>query len=101
MALSKERYVADEEGKLLGVLLDMKEYHRIPEELRKKVMVVDYVVDEEGKRLGVLLDMENYRWILKEWEELETLRAYDLAIASGDESIPLEQAIQEIEREHQ
>jgi hypothetical protein len=32
-------------------------------------------------------------------EELESIRAYDAAKASGDEVIPFEQAVTEIERE--
>lgn len=59
----------------------------------------EYVVDEKGNRIGVLLDIENYRQMLKELEELESIRAYDAAKASKDEAIPFEQAIKEIERE--
>ncbi len=58
-----------------------------------------YVIDENGKRVGVLLNLDDYHKILQELEELETIRAYDAAKASGDEVIPLEQAIEEIERE--
>ena len=57
-----------------------------------------YVVDEKGRRVGVLLDIGDYRRILDELEELESIRAYDVAKASGDEAIPFEQAIEEIER---
>ncbi len=58
-----------------------------------------YVVDKDGKRIGVLLDWEDYRKLLEELEELESIRAYDAAKASGDEAIPFEQAISEIEAE--
>ena len=58
-----------------------------------------YVVDEQGKQVGVLLDIGDYRRILDELEELEAIHAYDAAKASGDEAIPFEQAIEEIERE--
>ena len=58
-----------------------------------------YVVDEQGKQVGVLLDIGDYRRILDELEELEAIRAYDAAKASGDEAIPFVQAIEEIERE--
>ena len=57
-----------------------------------------YVVDENGTRVGVLLDIEDYRQLLKELEELESIRAYDAAKASGDEAIPFEQAVAEIEQ---
>ncbi len=60
-----------------------------------------YVVNERGERLSVLLDIKDYRKLLEELEELECLRAYDAAKSSGDEAIPFEQAIEEIERERQ
>ena len=52
-----------------------------------------YVVDEKGNRVGVLLDLEDYQKLLEELEELESIRAYDAAKASGDEAIQFEQAI--------
>ena len=55
-----------------------------------------YIVDEKGNRIGVLLDIEDYHRLLAELEELESIRAYDAAKASGDEAIPFEQAIAEI-----
>lgn len=58
-----------------------------------------YVVDEQGNRVAVLLDIEEYRGILEELEELDAIRAYDAAKASGEEPIPLEQALAEVERD--
>jgi PHD/YefM family antitoxin component YafN of YafNO toxin-antitoxin module len=58
-----------------------------------------YVVDEKGDRTGVLLSLEDYQKLLNELEELESLRAYDAAKASGEEAIPFEQAIAEIEKD--
>ena len=60
-----------------------------------------FIVDENGKRLGVLLDIEDYHRLLEELEELEVIRAYDAAKASGDEVLPLEQALAEIEKDRQ
>jgi hypothetical protein len=57
-----------------------------------------YVVDENGKRVGVILDMTDYEKLLGELEELESIRAYDAAKASGEKPIPFEQAVAEIER---
>jgi len=57
-----------------------------------------YVVDENGSRVGVLLGIDDYRRLLEELEELESIRAYDAAKTSGDEVIPFEQAVAEIER---
>jgi hypothetical protein len=57
-----------------------------------------FLVDEAGNRVGVLLDIGEYQSMLDQLEELESIRAYDLAKASGEKAIPFEQAVQEIER---
>jgi hypothetical protein len=57
-----------------------------------------YLVDEEGQKVGVLLDIEDYQNLLKQLEELESIRAYDSAKASGDEAIPFEDVVTEIEQ---
>lgn len=57
-----------------------------------------YVIDESGNRIGVILDIADYEKLLEEIEELESIRAYDAAKASGDESIPFAQAVDEIEQ---
>lgn len=56
-----------------------------------------YVVDEQGNRTAVLLDFQRYLELLEAQEELESIRAYDEAKTSGDETIPFEQAVAEIE----
>lgn len=58
-----------------------------------------YVTDSAGKRVAVILDLEQYEQLLDAAEELEDLRAYDEAKASGEESIPFEQAVREIEQQ--
>ncbi len=60
-----------------------------------------YLVDDTGERVGVLLDIDQYQKILEELEELESVRAYDAAKAAQDESVPLDQAIKEIEQDRQ
>ncbi len=57
-----------------------------------------YLVDEKGKPYGVLLNIRAYRKLMEELEELESIRAYDAAKASGEEAIPFEQAVQELEK---
>jgi len=57
-----------------------------------------YVVNEHGIRVAVLLDIESYRKMLDDIEELECIRAYDEAKASGDKAIPFEEAVEEIEK---
>ena len=58
-----------------------------------------YIVDDRGEKTAVILDMSEYKALLEEAEELEAIRAYDAAKAAGDEAIPFEQAITEIERD--
>ncbi len=56
------------------------------------------LTDDQGKPIGVLFNMVEYRRLLAELEELESLRAYDAAKASGDKAIPFERAVAVIER---
>lgn len=50
----------------------------------------NYVLDEQGNPIGVFLDIADYRKLLEELEELESIRAYDAAKASGDEALEFE-----------
>ena len=61
-------------------------------------MSLQFISDEKGNKIAVILPMEEYKRICEELEELESIRAYDAAKASGDEMIPFEQAVEEIER---
>jgi len=56
-----------------------------------------FVVDNEGNRIGVVLNIEDYQKLLADVEELESIRAFDQAKASGEKPIPFEQAVAEIE----
>ena len=56
-----------------------------------------YVVDAKGKRVGVIVEIEQYRKMLRDMEELESIRAYDEARASADEAVPFDRATEEIE----
>ena len=58
-----------------------------------------FVIDEDGKRTAILLDIEEYNKLLEELEELESIRAFDAAKSSGDEEIPFDQAVAEIEKQ--
>jgi PHD/YefM family antitoxin component YafN of YafNO toxin-antitoxin module len=57
-----------------------------------------WLVDENGQRVAVVLDIDEYNQILEELEELEDIRAFDEAKASGEKPIPIEQAMPEMER---
>ncbi len=58
-----------------------------------------FVIDEDGKRTAILLDIKEYNKLLEELEELESIRAFDAAKSSGDEAIPFDQAVAEIEKQ--
>jgi len=58
-----------------------------------------YLVDDDGNRVGVVLNIKGYHRLLQELEELDSIRAYDAAKTSGDEAIPFEQAVAEIEHQ--
>ncbi len=57
-----------------------------------------YVVDAQGRRIDVILNVKDYYKMLDELEELESIRTFDLAKASREEAIPIEQALAEIEQ---
>lgn len=61
----------------------------------------NFVVDRAGHKVGVFLDIQTYEKMLGELEELEDIRAYDAAKGFKDESVPLEQALSEIEAHRQ
>ncbi len=56
-----------------------------------------YLVDELGNRTAVLLDVNRYAALLEAQEELDSIRAYDVAKEFKDEAIPFTQAVSEIE----
>ena len=57
-----------------------------------------FVVDENGTRVGVLLGIDDYNKLIEALEELESIRAYDAAKSSGDEVVPFDDAVREIEQ---
>jgi PHD/YefM family antitoxin component YafN of YafNO toxin-antitoxin module len=57
-----------------------------------------YVVSRSGKKVGVMLPVADYRKLLEELEELESIRAYDAAKASGEEAIPFKRALRQLRR---
>lgn len=57
-----------------------------------------FLVDDQGQRVAVLLDISDYEKLLDELDELDAIKAYDDAKASGEDSIPLEDALAEVDR---
>ena len=66
--------------------------------MKQSVKPKRFVTDRRGKKIAVVLAIEDYKKLLAELEELDAIRAYDAAKASGEEPIPFEKATQEIER---
>lgn len=62
-----------------------------------KAIKPQYIEDKEGNKVAVLLPMEDYQKLLEMLEDIEDVQAYDLAKNSGDEVIPFDQSIREIE----
>lgn len=60
-----------------------------------------YVVDSKGKPVSVIVGVREYRQMLRDLEERESIKAYDRAKASGGETVPFDQAFEEIERSRQ
>jgi len=56
----------------------------------------DYIIDEKQNRKSVILPWEEWQMIIEELEELDDIRAYDIAKAGPQEKIPFEQAVREI-----
>ena len=57
-----------------------------------------FLVDEVGNRVAVVVSLEDYRQLLADAEELDAIRVYDAAKASGETPIPFEQAIDALDR---
>ncbi len=58
-----------------------------------------FLVDEGGHRVAVVVNLEDYQQLLADAEELDAIRAYDAAKASGETPIPFGQAVDELERQ--
>lgn len=56
-----------------------------------------YLTDEQGNRLAVILDVPTYERLVDALDELEAIRAFDAANASGEEPVPFEEAVRRIE----
>lgn len=55
-----------------------------------------YVTDDAGRRVAVLVDIDRYRELVEALDELDAVRAYDEAKASGDDALDFETVIRAI-----
>ena len=58
---------------------------------------VQYITDDSGQRVGVQIGLARYRQLVEALEELEAIRAYDAAKASGEQTRPFESMVREVE----
>ena len=56
----------------------------------------EYVIGKDKCKKAVLLPFHEWEKILDELEELDDIRAFDVAKTSEEESIPFNQAVREI-----
>ncbi|MCB0396036.1 MAG: hypothetical protein KDD36_05260 [Flavobacteriales bacterium] len=56
-----------------------------------------YITDKSGKKISVVLPLKEFQHIMQELEELEDIRLYDDAKASGEPSVPIDEAFKAIE----
>ena len=59
-----------------------------------------FLRDDNDVPIAVVLDIKEYEELLEDLEDLETVREYRAAKAAGEKPIPLQQALDEIERQH-
>ncbi len=57
-----------------------------------------FLVNEKGEKVAVVIGIKEYEKILEDLEELEDIRAFDEAEASGETPMPFDQAIARTER---
>lgn len=53
---------------------------------------------KKGEKISIELTVKEYEKLLDDLEELDAIRAYDEAKGSGEQVIPFNQAVSEIER---
>ena len=57
-----------------------------------------FVVNDRGEKVAVVISIEEYEMILEELEDLEAIREYEEAKASGETPVPFDEAVARIER---
>jgi hypothetical protein len=58
-----------------------------------------FITNKQGETIAVVISIEEYEKLLVELEDAEALREYHEAKASGETAVPLEEALERIERE--
>ena len=61
---------------------------------------VRFLKNKKGEKVSVVLAIKDYEKLMEELEELDDIRAYDAAKASGDVAVPFEQIAKRIRQSH-
>ncbi len=56
----------------------------------------EYIVDDKSNKKAVVIPLSEWEYIVDEIEELDDIRAYDVAKMKTEDSIAFEQAVEEI-----
>ena len=59
-------------------------------------MNFQYITNEKGRKTSVILPMRDFKKLMESWEDLEDIKAYDLAKARNDEFVDWETAKAEL-----
>jgi hypothetical protein len=57
-----------------------------------------FLTDEHGNKISVVLDIKDYEKMLEELEDLDDIRAYDEAKASGETAVPYRRSSERTKR---
>jgi PHD/YefM family antitoxin component YafN of YafNO toxin-antitoxin module len=57
-----------------------------------------FLTNEKGENIAVVISIQEYEELMEELEDLQAVREYDEAKASGETPVPIEQAFAEIRR---
>jgi len=57
-----------------------------------------FVINERGEKVAVVISIEQYERLLDELEDLDAIREFEAAKASGETPVPFEEALARIER---
>ena len=58
-----------------------------------------FLTDDKGQRMAVVISIEDYEKIVEELEDLEDIRAYEEAKASGSNPVPFDEAVTRLNRD--
>ena len=58
----------------------------------------EYIIDQKERKKSVIIPFKEWEKLLSDIEELEDIRAYDIAQADNDKTLSFEEAIREFKK---